>query len=267
MRKQTKQFERQYIRLRDKIERKGIVLAKKMIRAHYQYYLDKLHEVGLSQYEKIEIPESITKNFFNTFYPMSSQLALMVYENLESQVGLKAEPTAKQGFLNSLFQRKLTEIVNTTAGKKISTITHTSTESIKNIIRGILDESDTGGWGISELTSNIFREVGQHLRGNGYDRARAIAQTEMISASNQASTDAADKITSANGLKYRKYWSTSGLPGIRETHLQAESYSDERNGLEPDEAFQNGLLYPGDPNGAAEEVINCRCTIMQEIVL
>ena len=26
-------------------------------------------------------------------------------------------------------------------------------------------------------------------------------------------------------------------------------------------AFSNGLMFPGDPNGSAEEVINCRCVI------
>ena len=84
----------------------------------------------------------------------------------------------------------------------------------------------------------------------------------MISASNQASEFAAD----STGYDYLKFWSTSGLPNIRETHLEAEKYSDDKGGLKPDETFPNGLLYPGDPNGAAEEVINCRCTLMHEIV-
>lgn len=29
---------------------------------------------------------------------------------------------------------------------------------------------------------------------------------------------------------------------------------------ELDEKFSNGLMFPGDPNGSAAEVVNCRCT-------
>lgn len=32
------------------------------------------------------------------------------------------------------------------------------------------------------------------------------------------------------------------------------------NAEEPDEKFSNGLMFPGDPNGGAAEVVNCRCT-------
>lgn len=32
------------------------------------------------------------------------------------------------------------------------------------------------------------------------------------------------------------------------------------NAGEPDEKFSNGLMFPGDPNGGAAEVVNCRCT-------
>lgn len=267
MKRSTKLYERRYIKVRDKIERKGIVLANNMVKAHYQSYLDTLKTVGLNQYNQIHIPEQITKKFFYTFYPMASIIGVMEYEHLESQAGIKAEQTDKQKLLNSIFQTRLTEIVNTTAGKKITTITATSEETIKKIIRVVLDVGDTEGWGIDKITSSIYKEVSANLRGNGYARARAIAQTEIISASNQASTAAAELITSANGLKYRKFWSTSGLPNIRETHIEAEQYSDDRDGLEPDEVFPNGLQYPGDPNGAVDEVINCRCTIMHEIVL
>ena len=263
MKKATKQFERQKLRVRDKIERKGIVLAKSMIRAHYQYFLDKLKQVGINQYDRIEIPESITKGFFNTFYPMSSVLAVMEYEQLEKQAGKKAEPTDKQTILNSIFQNELTRIVNTTAAEKIESITATSKDAIRKAIRNVLDIADTEGWGIPEITSKIYKSVGDSLRGNGYARARAIAQTEMISASNQASTEAAEK----TGLNYRKFWSTSGLPGIRASHIQAEEFSNSVDGLRPDQTFPNGLLYPGDPSGPAEEVINCRCTIMHEIII
>lgn len=32
------------------------------------------------------------------------------------------------------------------------------------------------------------------------------------------------------------------------------------NAGEPDKKFSNGLMFPGDPNGGAAEVVNCRCT-------
>jgi uncharacterized protein with gpF-like domain len=31
---------------------------------------------------------------------------------------------------------------------------------------------------------------------------------------------------------------------------------------EVNEPFSNGLMFPGDPNGSADETINCRCNIV-----
>lgn len=271
MKKQTKKFEKQYIKVRNSIERKGVSMAKKMIQAHYTAYMERLKTLGISAYQQIEIPEQITERFFKMYYPMSAPLAVMTYENMEKQAGQKAEKDVKKAVTNSIFQSKLTNIVNTTAGEKIKTITHTSQETIKGVIRGVLNEADTAGWGVHETTSKIFKTVGKNLIGNGYARARAIAQTELISASNQASQFAADKAAADYGVTYRKFWSTSGLKGIRESHLFAEQYSDEKDGLQPDEPFDMGdgtfMQYPGDPDGTPENVINCRCSVMQEVFI
>jgi hypothetical protein len=70
----------------------------------------------------------------------------------------------------------------------------------------------------------------------------------------------------STGYQYKKFWSTSGLPGIRPTHIDAENYSNEVNGLMPNQVFPNGLLYPGDHSGPPEEVINCRCVVLHEII-
>jgi hypothetical protein len=58
----------------------------------------------------------------------------------------------------------------------------------------------------------------------------------------------------------KKGWQASNLENVRASHLQAEqSYS---KGIPLDKPFRVGgaeLMYPGDPNGPAQEVINCRC--------
>ena len=33
--------------------------------------------------------------------------------------------------------------------------------------------------------------------------------------------------------------------------------------VDVEEKFSNGLMYPGDPNGMAKEVVNCRCALLQ----
>jgi len=259
MKQSTKKFEKQFIRSRNVIERKGIALAKYALKSQYNAFLEKARQIDFRQWPQIidsAITEQPIKHFFELFYPMSSKLALMVRKNMLNE---KADDDV---IYESIFQRKLSQIVANEAGVKITSITNTTKESLKKIVRQILYEADTEGWGIDKITSQLFKEVGSNLVGNGYARVRAIAQTEMISASNQASEFAAK----STGYDYKKFWSTSGLPNIRDSHIEAEQYSINKNGLTENETFPNGLLYPGDPNGPPEEIINCRCTILHEII-
>lgn len=257
MKQSTKQFEAQLILKRNTIERKAIVMAKRALTAQYNSVLERIKYTDISQWTNLveNINEDIIKQLFLRIYPSASPLAVMTRKNM-----MNAKSGEEDVIYNYLFQTKLTG-VSLEAVSKIRTITSTSKSRILKVIENVLDEGDTGGWGIDKFTSEIYKQVGQNLRGNGFARARAIAQTEVISASNQASEFAAK----STGYEYKKFWSTSGLKGIRPTHIEAEQYSDEKNGLRPDETFPNGLLYPGDPNGTAKEVINCRCSILHEI--
>ena len=268
MKPETRKFERQFIRSRNAIERKGVTMARRMITAQYKWFLDRVKQTDKSQWIRIAemIPEDPVQRFFNVFYPMSGRLAVMVRNNMlkgkKSTRNSLAVKAGEDAIYEGIFQSNLARIVSLEAGEKITTITATSRDRIVGVIRDVFDQADTEGWGIDKITSNLYREVGKNLRGNGYARARAIAQTEMISASNQAAEIAAQ----STGYEYRKFWSTSGLTGIRPTHIEAEVFSDQVGGLRPDQRFPNGLLYPGDPAGPPEEVINCRCTILHEIV-
>lgn len=259
MKQSTKIFERQLIRKRNAIERKAIVIAKRALSAQYNSVLSKIKHTDISQWMQLadNISEEPIRQLFLRIYPSASPIAVMSRKHM-----LKAKMIEDDQIYNSIFQAKLTGLVSLEAGTKITTITNTSKSRILGVIRDVLNEGDTEGWGIDRFTSELYNKVGQNLRGNGYARARAIAQTEVISASNQAAEFAAD----STGFEYRKFWSTSGLKNIRPTHIEAEEFSDMKNGLRKDEYFPNGLLYPGDPNGEASEVINCRCSLLHEIV-
>lgn len=81
-------------------------------------------------------------------------------------------------------------------------------------------------------------------------RAKLIAQTETASAYSAA---ARESMVSA-GFTHKR-WITMKDERVRDSHRNAEK----QGAIPIAEKFSNGLLQPGDPEGVAEEVINCRC--------
>lgn len=59
------------------------------------------------------------------------------------------------------------------------------------------------------------------------------------------------------GIQMQKQWISTLDDRTRETHVLLDQEI-----VDTDEAFSNKLMYPGDPNGAPEEVYNCRCTMI-----
>lgn len=62
------------------------------------------------------------------------------------------------------------------------------------------------------------------------------------------------------GLKMKKVWISTSDKRTRESHLMLNGKA-----IDMDKRFSNGLLYPGEHGGRAEEVINCRCTHIVEL--
>jgi hypothetical protein len=81
-----------------------------------------------------------------------------------------------------------------------------------------------------------------------------IARTESAGALSQGSWDQAQEM----GDLYRtKEWLAFSDAETRETHTACMA----QGRIAIDQPFTNGLMYPLDPTGAADEVINCRCVL------
>ena len=249
-------------RLRDRIEKYGVRASYQALKAQYDYVLKEIESAGVNDYVRIldNIPTEPIKNFLRIYYVKFAPIAMMQRDYMMSRANAKkAEP---DNVYLSLYERYMYQIIQSESGDKITTITATTKERILSKIREQLQIGEDNGLGIDEIQKNIRNEVGASLKGNAKARAKAIAQTEMIQASNRAQHFAAEQ----TGLEYRKFWSSSHLPGTRISHQEAEQDSIARGGLRKNELHSNGLLYVGDPNGPAAEVINCRCTELYEIV-
>lgn len=82
-----------------------------------------------------------------------------------------------------------------------------------------------------------------------------IYRTETTRASGKGKMDSMEHANNY-GLNLKKQWLTTLDTRTRSSHGAVDGEIQDVNNT-----FSNGLMFPGDPNGGAEEVINCRCSM------
>ena len=110
-----------------------------------------------------------------------------------------------------------------------------------------------------ESIPNISKRLSAVLDMNKTSAIRN-ARTTVTCAENKGRMDmmhdAAEK-----GVIMRKGWSAHIDGRERASHAALDG-----DFVDMDEAFANGLMYPGDPDGEPEEVYNCRCSLVYDVV-
>ena len=100
--------------------------------------------------------------------------------------------------------------------------------------------------------------VGQYKNpGGSLYNAMRIARTEGHRIQCQAGMDACHK-AKEKGADVVKQWDSTLDGRTRDSHARVDGEI-----RELDKRFSNGLMFPGDPSGAAAEVIHCRCALLQ----
>lgn len=109
-------------------------------------------------------------------------------------------------------------------------------------------------------TGMTYQQVAQQLAGYtniGYNNAVRIARTEGHRVQCQSGMDACYK-AQEKGANVVKQWDSTLDRRTRDSHAKVDGEI-----RELDEPFSNGLMFPGDPDGGAAEVVNCRCALLQ----
>jgi hypothetical protein len=81
-------------------------------------------------------------------------------------------------------------------------------------------------------------------------------RTAVTSAENGGRLSRLQALEAAGVSGLGKQWLATGDERTRESHMAVNGEI-----VKPQERFSNGLLCPGDPDGAASEVYNCRCSM------
>ena len=118
------------------------------------------------------------------------------------------------------------------------------------------------------IASNMtFAQIAQQLStkmtgqyknpGGSLYNAMRISRTEGHRIQCQAGMDACYK-AKEKGADVVKQWDSTLDGKTRDSHVRVDGEI-----RELDKKFSNGLMFPGDPSGAAAEVIHCRCALLQ----
>ena len=120
----------------------------------------------------------------------------------------------------------------------------------------------------ASVTSSILQGKGlkamaddlqTRMRDMNRDSAIRTARTAVTGAQNAGRMDsyaAAERM----GLTLKKRWMATLDGRTRHSHARLDGET-----VLPGEAFSNGCRFPGDPQGPAHEVYNCRCTLVAEL--
>lgn len=116
----------------------------------------------------------------------------------------------------------------------------------KRIFGEIMKTSKTEG-----LTD---KEMGALLKRNKDASIRA-ARTIVTGAENKGRQDSYAR-AEADGIILQKEWLATNDNRTRHSHVLLDG-----DIVDQDKTFDNGLMFPGDPNGEPSEVYNCRCSM------
>ena len=154
------------------------------------------------------------------------------------------------------FEEILRNWVRANTGAKIKIME----ETFKEWFRGQLAAQVEQGLPVETMVSNLTSQLG--VLDNALEwQVRRIVQTESLTALSVAQSES---IKSLN-IGFEKVWGISGN-NTREHHLEMEGIViDESEMFEVTNNYGGIDLmeYPRDPNGSAENVINCSCFCMR----
>ena len=179
------------------------------------------------------------------YVPVAKHFGQQTYEAVSKLKPKKAKP---ENIEEDYWLTWVDKIIKGSFGKRITWITGTTKDEFIRIVDKIAGYGFQNGIGVPEIAKQIRYELNISER----YRSERIARTEVISASNMSSQAGA----LATGVPLDKTWIAKIDDKTRESHIAVDGEVVDIN-----ELFSNGLLLPGDPNGEAEDTINCRCAV------
>jgi hypothetical protein len=152
-----------------------------------------------------------------------------------------------------IFQQSMSNYIRSYGSIKVTEITETTKDQAMRIINQALQDGISEGLAERQMGKLIRQRIADEGGSLSRFRSEMIARTETHGASTAANHEAARAIE----MPVQKQWLAAGGDRTRDDHRDANMQI--RNLNDPFTVGGVALMYPGDPTGPADQVINCRC--------
>lgn len=146
-----------------------------------------------------------------------------------------------------VYDPRIVELLQGKAQKFAKDVNATTAANIKKTLAVGVER----GEGMIPLRNRVMEVFTQAERSRAYN----IARTEILGTYNKGTLEGYIQ----TGVVPEKSWLTSRDARVRDSHRAMEGQT-----VPIREKFSNGLMHPGDWNGSAAEICQCRCTILAE---
>lgn len=259
----------QLLRRQSAYERAFAAHIRAVLRRQYNASARIIHNDGVQAYsfreDNIITPEQYEPSYRQMYRKVGSEEALQTWNRyvrpivgqknlIEDLAEFFAGGEDRTGRLITIWRNLMQDYVTTEILNHINNVTNTT----KSRIATIIERGANEGLGSERIASLIREEARGDITIN---RSRLIARTETIGALNQGRLLA---IRSSN-LEYEKKWLPTLDNRTRDSHIEMR----DSDFIPVRDNFLVGgeyLNYPGDPNGRADNIINCRCTVTLQVM-
>jgi HK97 family phage portal protein len=154
--------------------------------------------------------------------------------------------------LFNVFAKNVQGWIKNNVAQKVVLVSDTTVKLLKNIV----DIGQENGESIPQIAQRIDELYLDQIIPN---RSTVIARTEVISSSNAGNHFSAEQ----TGLDLQKEWVSTKDDRTRDAHEEVNGQIRDMN--KPYDVMGEPLQFPGDPNGSAKNIIQCRCTEIYKV--
>lgn len=133
-------------------------------------------------------------------------------------------------------------------------------DEVYNLVFAEINDAVNSGGSVSDVATAVDGVLATTNSERWANRARVIAITETTRAYGAGTTAAGLEQSRVTGRLLQKRWRTEHDNRVRASHIAVDGVT-----LPLYQPFNVGgwpMLFPGDPQGPADEVVNCRCDMV-----